>query len=48
MVCTVTYGLKSIKHTGYVLWNNLTEADRNKPSKKSVAYNIKKNFLQTY
>ena len=44
LVRTVTYGLKSIKYTGCTLWNDLSNAIRNSPSKK-VFIKLVKNIL---
>ena len=47
-VRTVTYGIKSIKYTGCILWNNLPETVRNSPSKKEFTKLVKKHFINLY
>ena len=42
---TVTYGIKSIKYTGCILWNNLPDKIRTSPSKKSFTKLTKNHFL---
>ena len=48
MVRTVTYGLKSIKYTGCILWNDLPMAVRNATCKKSFTRSVKKHLISTY
>ena len=48
LVRTVTYGLKSIKYTGCVLWNNLPDQVKNSQTKKSFSKSVKKYFVNAY
>ena len=45
---TLTYGLKSIKHTGGKLWNDIPVIIRNSSSKKLFNKLLKKHFISTY
>ena len=45
LVRTVTYGIKSIKYTGCVLWNTLPDLSKNSQSKKSFSKQVKKYFI---
>ena len=47
-VRTSTYGLKSLKYTGVMLWNGLSAILRNLPSKKCFGKAVKKQFLENY
>ena len=44
-VRTTTYGLKSLKYSGSILWNNLPCILRNKPSKMTFAKSVKENLI---
>jgi len=48
VVRTVTYGLKSIKYTGCMLWNELPDAIRNSLSKKVFNKAVKKHLISKY
>ena len=48
MVRTTIYGLKSIKYTGCMLWNNLPIDKRKGTSKKSFSKMIKNHMISTY
>ena len=45
---TSTYGIKSLKYTGVILWNNLSLTLRDMPSKLSFSKTLKKNILTSY
>ena len=45
---TQTYGIKSIKYTGCMLWNVLPDDIRNSLSKKTLNKSLKKHFINTY
>ena len=47
-VRTVTYGLKSIKYTGCLLWNDLPNDIRNSQSKMSFNKLVKKHYINMY
>ena len=47
-VRTSTYGLKSLKYTGVMLWNDLSAKLRILPSKKCFGKAVKKRFLEHY
>ena len=47
-VRTSTYGLKSLKYTGVMLWNDLSAVIRKLPAKKSFGKAEKKLFLENY
>ena len=48
LVRTVTYGLKSIKYTGCILWNDLPNAIRISISKKVFTKSVKKHVVLNY
>ena len=45
---TSTYGLKSLKYTGCMLWNNLSFAEKNIKSKQVFSRILKKRMTDTY
>ena len=47
-VRTSTYGLKSLKYVGTLLWNSISNSLRNAPSKMSFARSVKKSFYDLY
>ena len=47
-VRTTTYGLKSLKYSGAILWNNLPNIVRHKPTRKIFAKSSKEHFIQAY
>ena len=47
-VRTTTYGLKSIKYTGSLIWNNLPNHTKQLPSKKIFNKAVKKHFVNSY
>jgi len=47
-VRTVTYGIKSIKFTGCILWNNLPDSIKDSPSKKIFSRLVKNHFIDLY
>ena len=47
-VRTSTYGLKSLKYTGCMLWNNLSFAERSIKSKNVFSHILKKRMTDTY
>ena len=47
-VRTTTYGLKSLKYAGTVLWNNLPTSVRYMPSSKLFIKTIKEHFKSYY
>ena len=47
-VRTSTYGLKSLKYTGVILWNDLSTELRNSFSKKCFGKALKKHSLENY
>ena len=44
-VRTTTYGIKSLKYTGSLLWNNLPSSVRNVSSRKQFSKKVKKNCV---
>ena len=47
-VRTTTYGLKSLKYTGTVLWNNLPNTVSNQQLRRNYANKIKQHFINFY
>ena len=47
-VRTTTYGLKSIKYFGCILWNNLPISIKNSLSKKIFNKSVKRHFINSY
>ena len=47
-VRTVTYGIKSIKYTGCILWNNLPDVIKNSLTKRGFSKSVKKHFINSY
>ena len=45
---TSTYGLKSLKYTGCMLWNNLSFAERNIKSKNIFSRALKNRMTDAY
>ena len=45
---TSTYGLKSLKYSGCILWNNLSFAERSIKSKNAFSRVLKKRITDTY
>ena len=45
---TSTYGLKSLKYSGCILWNNLSFAERNIKSKNEFSRILKECIIDTY
>ena len=48
MVRTVTYGIKALKYSGCILWNNLSMDVRNAVSKNVFNTKIKKHIIDSY
>ena len=48
MVRTTTYGLKSIKYAGCILWNNLTNSEKTSVSKNIFKKSMKNRFINSY
>ena len=48
MVRTVTYGLKALKYSGCILWNNLSTHIQNSASKNVFKFHTKKHFINSY
>ena len=48
MVRTVTYGLKALKYSGCILWNNLPMDKRNAKSKSVFSILIKNHIINSY
>ena len=48
MVRTVTYGLKALKYSGSILWNELSLDKRNAISKNVFNKLIKKHIINSY
>jgi len=48
MVRTTTYGLKSLKYDGAVIWNNVPLFIRTVSSRKPFANKLKKLFVSSY
>ena len=48
MVRTVTYGLKSLKYAGCILWNNIPMDIRNAVSKNVFNYMTKTHMINSY
>ena len=48
MARTETYGIKSLKYSGCILWNDITMAERNAISKNAFSKLIKKKLLHVY
>ena len=48
MVRTVTYGLKALKYSGCILWNNLPMDKRNAISKNVFNFSVKNHMINSY
>ena len=48
IIRTSTYGLKSLKYTGCILWNNLSFFERSIKSKKVFSRILKNSIIDTY
>ena len=48
VIRTSTYGLKSLKYSGCILWNNLSVTERNIMSKKAFLRVVKDNMANAY
>lgn len=48
MVRTANYGLKSLKYSGCILWNNLPMDKRSAVSKRAFCIQIKNHIIKSY